>query len=105
MLRTPVTNSNTDGDVACVTTERSVNVPIGSFPALVNSVPTRAGPSGASIERNPKFFLPCMLPAHVAWVDRSASVAYAKSRAWVTPVRCASSLFAPVTASAMPASA
>lgn len=60
-----VTNSNAGGLVASVTTERSVNDPIGSAPVLRNSVPTIAGSAEASSVRSPKFFMPCMLPAQV----------------------------------------
>jgi hypothetical protein len=70
-----VTNSNTDGLVASVTTERSENDPIGSMPVLRNSVPTPAGPSGASRLLSPKFSFPCIVPAQVVWVVRSASTA------------------------------
>src|SRR5918995_651551 len=67
-----VTNSNADGRVASVTTDRSVNLPIGSAPVVVNSVPTEAGPSGASsVSRRVVAF--CRSPAHDRWLRRSAN--------------------------------
>src|SRR5262245_46907571 len=70
--RASVTNSNADGRVASVTTERSVNPPIGSAPVVANSVPTEAGPSGAlSVSRRVVPF--CRSPAHDRWLRRSAN--------------------------------
>ena len=62
-----MTNSNVLPGCASVTTERSENEPIGSDPVLANSVPTVAGPAGASIVSRRVFF-PCRSPAHTVWV-------------------------------------
>ena len=52
-----VTNSNTEGLVASVTTDRSVNDPIGSAPVLRNSVPTTAGEADGLQRAEPEVLL------------------------------------------------
>ena len=67
-----VTNSKTVGRDASVTTDVSRNLPMGSAPVVVNSVPTTTGPSEASIDVRRVFF-PWRSPAQTRRLGRSVS--------------------------------
>src|SRR6266540_5718158 len=77
--RPSVTNSNTSGRVASVTTDRSDHrATLPSEPVVKNSVPTPAGPDGASIVSS-RVVSSWRRPAQSRWLCRSASRSYTAS--------------------------